>query len=411
MDAIRRPELDWIRVLAFGLLIPFHAGLGFIASNPYGFHNNKLAGLELVVPLLWVHQWRLPLLFIIAGMGAAYAFHRRPGLSFLRERTRRVLVPLVASTLLLLPIHTFLIAGNGSFPSFLLQWWKESGVRLGRVVTDPLPLWDHVQHLWFLLNLVLYAVLFLVLHRIASPEFRQRAVQTARRLLQMPAGAGLLLGALPLVVVEVAAKPAERGDVGTGYEFPYYFLVFLYGILLAHTGDALWRGLVKARWTMLATGILTMSLWSLLLYQADHVRQGYGFLLTEGGWTHWGFPWIDAYTGPSMVLHAVNAWAWVVAFLGWGARYLTWTSPTLQYLNAAHFTSYIVHLSFVLLGIHLLKDQPVPWPLKFLLITLATALLVLAFYEGVRRTRLTRLLFGARQPRPAPQRRDPPPQA
>jgi hypothetical protein len=67
----RRYELDWLRVLLFALLVPHHVAVGFVdwGVDIYRFVNNDLAGEGMSLFIFWSHSWRLPSLFLIAGIG------------------------------------------------------------------------------------------------------------------------------------------------------------------------------------------------------------------------------------------------------------------------------------------------------------------------------------------------------
>ena len=101
-------------MILFGLLIPFHVAIGVYWST-YGEAINpnitddsderkEIAEegndytYESVDPtsmfLHWMHQWRLAALFMISGMGTAFAFKRRSWKTFLTERLQRLLVPM-----------------------------------------------------------------------------------------------------------------------------------------------------------------------------------------------------------------------------------------------------------------------------------------------------------------------------
>lgn len=84
--SVRRYDLDWVRVLAFWLLILFHVALAFVPLRVYAYRNLRTAGPWLEWTLGWLHQWRLPVLFLISGMGTSFAFRRRSGWGFVRER-------------------------------------------------------------------------------------------------------------------------------------------------------------------------------------------------------------------------------------------------------------------------------------------------------------------------------------
>src|SRR5512137_2898800 len=84
--------IDWVRVLAFGLLILFHCAMPFVV---FGWEiKNKQQSAMLSSVILWLHQWRLPLLFFIAGVGANFSLARRSWYRFLGERFARLFVPL-----------------------------------------------------------------------------------------------------------------------------------------------------------------------------------------------------------------------------------------------------------------------------------------------------------------------------
>ena len=118
---IRRHDLDWLRIILFGLLIPFHVSIGIYWTS-YGeqinpnLENSERSGFldysedeqdaainlytqESVDPtsmfLHWMHQWRLAALFMISGFGTAFAFNNRNWQQFIKERFIRLLVPMI----------------------------------------------------------------------------------------------------------------------------------------------------------------------------------------------------------------------------------------------------------------------------------------------------------------------------
>ncbi len=80
----RRYELDWLRVYAIFLLIAIHAAAIF---DP--FPVTAVKGRESVVMkmfAIFVHQWRLSILFLISGAGAYFALNSLGGIGFVRMR-------------------------------------------------------------------------------------------------------------------------------------------------------------------------------------------------------------------------------------------------------------------------------------------------------------------------------------
>ena len=89
----RRPELDWLRVVAIAILHVFHVGMIF---NRWDFHLKSPDPLPVIEgPMAFLHQIRMPLLMVIAGIATAIALERRSIGALAVDRIKRLLVPLV----------------------------------------------------------------------------------------------------------------------------------------------------------------------------------------------------------------------------------------------------------------------------------------------------------------------------
>src|SRR5687767_7815238 len=90
----RRYDIDWLRVIAIGLLLLYHVAIGF---QPWGimigFITSDKAWGSLWIPMTMLNVWRIPLLFFVSGMGVCFAFHNRNWKQLLRERAGRILLP------------------------------------------------------------------------------------------------------------------------------------------------------------------------------------------------------------------------------------------------------------------------------------------------------------------------------
>jgi hypothetical protein len=65
----RRHDLDWLRVMLFGLLVPYHAAIGFVGYGHtiYGYRNHEAAGVDSV----YFRTVRVVLLSIRSGSTVA----------------------------------------------------------------------------------------------------------------------------------------------------------------------------------------------------------------------------------------------------------------------------------------------------------------------------------------------------
>ena len=138
---IRRYDIDWLRVILFALLIWFHYAvfsLGILFESEGDIEDNQ--------PLFFIvgvmHQWRLAALFVISGMGTAFAFKSRTWKVYIKERGIRLGVPLIFSIYILFfgifePIKKTILLFT-IFPG-----------------ADDMP----YAHLWFVYNLLIYSII------------------------------------------------------------------------------------------------------------------------------------------------------------------------------------------------------------------------------------------------------------
>lgn len=64
----RRYDLDWLRVLAVLLLIYFHTAAVFYTGELGEFYvKNNSSSIGINYFVLFVHQWYMPLLFLLSG--------------------------------------------------------------------------------------------------------------------------------------------------------------------------------------------------------------------------------------------------------------------------------------------------------------------------------------------------------
>jgi hypothetical protein len=71
MIKVRRYDIDWIRVIVFDILIFYHIGMFFVPWN-WELKNNEIVE-WLEWPMVFINRWRLPILFVISGMGTKFA--------------------------------------------------------------------------------------------------------------------------------------------------------------------------------------------------------------------------------------------------------------------------------------------------------------------------------------------------
>ncbi|WP_377152508.1 acyltransferase family protein [Roseateles sp. UC29_93] len=347
----RLTELDWLRVIAFGLLILYHSGMFYVSWDWHVKSPRLVPALESW--MLWLNPWRMSLLFLISGAATALMTGRADGDSgLIATRSKRLLLPLLFGMTVIVPPQAYLevveklhYAGNyGDFLTLYFQAYH--GFCRGDDCLK-LPTWNH---LWFLPYLWAYTVLVLLALRlravralVAHPGWRH--VVAGGRLLWVP---WLVFALLRQHLLE--RFPSTHDLVHDWYQHGVYLTVFVLGFALYGSRDdrhGAWEGARRLRWVALIAYIVVQWMSQML---TDEWRLAHGD----------DFPqWL------LMALRALNAgkqWLPIVAVLGFGRQWLAdRDSPLLRWLTLAVFPFYLVHQTVTVVAGHLLA--PLQWPL------------------------------------------------
>jgi glucans biosynthesis protein C len=356
--------LDWLRVIAIFVLFFFHTGMIFVGWGWHIVNNQTISSLQW--PMDIAHRLRMPLLFVIAGAGMWFALQRRSTTQFLQERTQKLLLPLIIGMFLVVPPQIYcerLLRG---------QW---SGSYLSFYVTRVLqfhfyPTGDFSwHHLWFVLYLYVYVLLLLP------------AMLGWKRIMpRVKPGIWLFLLGLPLGINEVLLKqqfPESHNLVSDWYIFNHYLLLTAYGYVMASMPGA-WKWLSEVRGWSLITGLAAFFL-LISLFNAGVIQHG---SIVDG---------IGA---------NIFTWLWVMVFLGYGYRYLSFVNPLLLWARDASYPVYIMHQTIiVMIGYYVIQYPWTPWT-KYVVILILSMIACLVLYEGcVRRFSALRLAFGMKPKR------------
>ncbi|MEM1439305.1 MAG: acyltransferase family protein [Pseudomonadota bacterium] len=372
----RRHDLDWLRVIAFGILILYHIGMLYVAR--WGFHYKSAYTSEFLENImLLANPWRMALLWMISGIATSYLLEKLPWWDFLSSRSVRLLLPLAFGIWVIVPPQLFVeMSGKGDVVGSYLEFYRAFFDFQSPVFADyQSGIWPHVDvnHLWYLRELWTFTLLLLIALPVLS-WVRERP--WFRRLL-VPLGTASVLFAVPLILVciELAAYP-EFGSEGRRKALGLSF--FLLGYLVTKQAP-LWDALQRIRWAAAALGL-----------------GAYGLTLAA-----YHLIWLPAHSGPTELQlnglialdHAVRWW-WLCALFGFALQHLNRPSRWLSYLSPGVYPFYIVHQTLILLLAFYLTPLalgPVLEPIVVIGGTIGGCLLI---YEGVRRVSVLRPLLG-----------------
>lgn len=378
----RRHDLDWLRVIAFALLLLYHVGMYYVS---WDWHvKSPQAGTALEPLMLLTSPWRMSLLFLISGVAVAFMLQRLPA-RFLRRRTWQLLLPLLFGMLVIVPPQSYLEVveqlPGGYDQSYLVFYTRYLSAYQGFCDSDGcliLPTWNH---LWFLPYLWCYTLLAWLLWRLSPPAGLARLRQMAGRAL---GGWRALL--IPVAILATArlllAARFEQTHalIDDWYSHAEYAAVFLIGFLMAFDGH-FWERLQRLRWASL---VLAASSYAVLI----HYWYFAGYSDTQ--------PLPESLRQWLRLVWAIDQWCAIAALLGFAYRWRDAHSPVLRYLTVAIFPVYILHQTVIVLLANALKPLRIPAVLEAVLLIVATFMLCLTAYALIRRSRMLRPLFGLR---------------
>lgn len=371
----RRYDLDWLRILAFAVLIFYHIGMLYVAD--WGFHYKSQYQSETLQNfMLLINRWRLPLLFFISGVASRYLLEKYSLLYFAKARTWRLLLPLLFGVLVIVPpqLYVEMTAKADlqiSYWNFYIAFFDLDNPLFFDYKSGILPHMD-VNHLWYLRELWCFSLLLLFIHPIQSLLKVDRVLDYIGY--QFGFGAILFLPILCLSFAAIWIFP----DSDEGIRIARGFCFFLLGYLVWQR-ESWWQPILTYR--RLTLGLSLASYVVLLCY--------YHFILllrTES--------LVGIYAEIETFLLLANRWVWVLAILGYSYAYLNKSSSALRYFSRAVYPSYLFHQSVLIVAAFLLTPLMLGFFLEAVWVTVITLIFCLVSYEIFKRINVIRPLVG-----------------
>jgi len=370
----RRIDLDWVRILAFGVLIFFHVGMYYVT---WGWHVKSPFASHAIEPLMMLSSpWRLSLLFFVSGCATAF-LHAKSAAGFVRSRTQRLLIPLALGLWVIVPPQSWaeVTEAVGYRDGYLhfLGLYAQGYEGFCRDGCLRIPTWNH---LWFVAYLWCYTMLAALAWLALSQARIDRWSAALGRLLRGPGLIALPVAWLGAIRLLLAARfPDTHALVDDWYLHAEYFSVFALGVLLAREAGV-WEEIRRQRWIALGLAIA-------------------GYAAVQTGYVHYellrSLDWLRQL---HRVAYALDQWCAIVAAIGFARQWNPRDSAARRYLTEAIFPFYIVHQTAIVLLAHFMKPLGLRPLVEGPLLVAATVAICFASFEVVRRVGWMRPLFG-----------------
>ena len=380
--------VDWLRVMAVLALFPFHAGQIF---NEAAFYvKDNVTSLVIMGVSDFIYHWHMPLFMFLAGIGSYYALRFRSGKEYLLERLKRLVIPLIFGTLVLIPPVTYIrMFGNPNrvwhegfshnaspgfdkgffeyYPDFFTGIYPNGNFEWG--------------HLWFLAYLFTFSLISLPIFLHIISEKGSWVIDSFKKVVQK--SAGIFLFFIPIAVIEVLLRdsfPNMQNLISDWANFLMFIIVFIFGFIM--TSDARFGELIDRHWK----AALTIGLLISLSLSIAHVMQ------IQTGLNEATFYIVE------MILRGACIWSSLIGFLGFGRRYLDRGGKFINYAREAALPVYLIHLPMVVIvGFYIIKFD-LPISVKYIFIIILSLISSVLLYEIViRRLNFFRIFFGLKK--------------
>ena len=379
----RQHYIDWLRVLAFGLLFLFHSWRPFdnfpwhIKNEDHNFIFDFLT--------MFTHGWRMHLIFLVSGAGTWFALRSRKN-AFVFDRIKRLIVPFLFGIALIIPPQRFyewimFRDFSGSYFDFMLSYFPQ---QLGDNMGSSLLLWfGHLgTHIWYLPFLFVMTVFALpLLKKIQNNKFDFTWLKTI-----MKSNYGVFILALPMIVVRILFKPiySEYTDWA---DFFIYLFPFIYGFIFMSDPDFI--AIAKRKmYLFLTVGIITSTLFIYVGSQSAQNVQEYLY------------PSFSMYHVQISILSMFIAYSWIMFFLAFFSRNLNFSHTILIPANISILPIYVLHQTLIIIIGYYVVDTDLNLFMKFTIITLTAIPSAVLLYKLIQTNNVSRFLFGMKKKAP-----------
>lgn len=376
----RYHALDSLRAVMMLLGVYLHVIVCYSPIGGWPFKDAQTSSVFLPM-LVFVHIFRMPIFFVMAGFFAGLLYWRRGAYGLAVNRAKRILLPGIVFWVILFII----VSGLATYAHFS-SGADPIGATFAHLKTGNFLHKAFPMHLWFMVYLVYLCATFLIIAGIVKflvPTAMLRWCNLAFRTAASSRGRALLFAGpsfAALCMMHFADLETPQGWLPVPRILFAYALFFGFGWLLYAHNDLL-DSIRDAAWTGIIGGAVTAGLnWYFFSLQMEASPR---------------FSAVGFYG--SAATNALTVWFFVFGFTGLFLRYLDRPIPVMRYLSDSAYWIYLAHVP-VLMAVQMVL-LPYAWPATAkaaIVLVVALPVLVLSYHFMVRSTFIGVLLNGRR---------------
>ncbi|WP_411032075.1 acyltransferase family protein [Spongiimicrobium sp. 3-5] len=362
----RKYFIDWLRI---GLIISvyfFHVGMIF---RPEEWHVNSAESFAFLDPIMsWLHLWRMPLLFLVSGVGTYYAIGHRTSWQYLKERFKRLYIPFSVGFFILVPVQVYIerIDQYSSLWDFYPHMFDGGPYPIGNIS------W---HHLWFILYLFIISLLITPFLKYAKSKHFAEVKNKIINLVSKKMGLNWLLPVIfisQLILRQYFPRSTHALYNDWAY-FTYYLLFFLSGFML-FTSDKVISALAAQRRSFFyQTLILTVLMFSFWVFD-------------------YGLPWQKYIYGAIQMGIALSCG---LTAIGYFKTYFNKENRWRKLLNEAIYPFYLLHQPALVIVGYIVLQWQISYALQAVLIIMLSLISIfITYWFIIKRFNLLRFIFG-----------------
>ena len=389
----RRYDIDTLRVFAVILLIYFHTAMIFNLWSVFHLKNNELS-LEAALFVSFLNIWHMPLFFFLAGISTFYALIFRSGEKYIKERVKRLLIPLIFGILIVVPPQVYYER---------LAWWSEtrhSPINFNGTYLEFYPQffigiypngnfsWHHLWFMWYLFFISLITLpLFLKLQRENGKQ------QLSNLASSFGKGRKIFFFAIPLIVVNISLRwifPESHNFIFDWAAILHFLLIFIFGFIIVadpRFEDSIARNKGLALFLGASIAIFTLTFDALTYINSSSNSTTVVYTINNPAIL------IVIYivgTG----LWSFCVWCWLIALLGYGRKFLNKQNSFIRHFSEIALPYYILHQTIIIvIGFYVIQWE-ISILVKYLVITTAALFITFILCELIKTNNITRFIFG-----------------